>query len=33
MREQAAHPHDPHWDLTLEIAGKLWLYGEHVLEI
>jgi len=33
MREQTAHPHDPHWDLTLEIAGKLWLYGEHVLEI
>ena len=24
---------DPQWDLTLEIAGKLWLYGEHVVEI
>jgi hypothetical protein len=24
---------DPLWTLTLEIAGKLWLYGEHVVEI
>jgi hypothetical protein len=27
------HPEDPHWDLALTIAGKLWLYGEHVIEI
>ena len=26
-------PNDPRWELTLEIAGRLWLYGEHVIEI
>ncbi|HEX2893173.1 MAG TPA: hypothetical protein VHO29_04125 [Marmoricola sp.] len=24
---------DPQWELTLEIAGKLWLYAEHAVEI
>jgi hypothetical protein len=24
---------DPQWDLALEIAGKLWLYGDYVVEI
>jgi hypothetical protein len=26
-------PDDPRWELTLEIAGKLWLYGELVIEL
>ena len=33
MSARREHPNDPRWDLTLEIAGKLWLYGEHVVEI
>jgi len=24
---------DPYWNMVLEFAGKLWLYGEHVVEI
>jgi hypothetical protein len=24
---------DPQWDLALEIAGKLWLYGDYVVEV
>jgi hypothetical protein len=24
---------DPHWDLALAIAGKLWLYGEYVVDV
>ena len=24
---------DRHWDLTLDIASELWLYGEYVVEL
>lgn len=33
MSGRRRHPADPQWDLTLEIAGRLWLYGEHVVEM
>jgi hypothetical protein len=40
MRDEVAVPSrrdqvssDPQWDLALEIAGTLWLYGEHVVVI
>ena len=32
MTSKDDRPKDPRWDLALEIAGKLWLYGEHVIE-
>lgn len=25
-------PHDPHWDLVIEIAAKLWIDGTYVTE-
>jgi len=26
-------PHDPHWDLVIEIAARLWIDGEYVTEL
>jgi hypothetical protein len=25
--------HDPHWDLVIEIAAKLWIDGEYVTDL
>ena len=32
MTSHGDGPKGSRWELALEIAGKLWLYGEHVIE-
>lgn len=33
MRSETGMSEDPQWDLTLEIASKLWFYGEYVFDM
>jgi hypothetical protein len=33
MRNETGRPDDPLWVLTLEIASKLWFYGEYVFDL
>ena len=33
MRSEITRHDDPQWDLALDIASKLWFYGEHTIDM